>query len=319
MNKEIKNIAKTLKKANKIALFTHISPDCDALGSTYALYYALKQLGKKVDVYTKEAFTVVEKILFDESIIKKTACKSKEYDIFVACDVPSYFRLGEYEKNFHEKDNFVVIDHHQNAGLVGEYNYIDPTRSSCCELMLDVIKKLKVKVNKEIASCLYVGLSSDTTSFVNSNTNSKSFQTASELITYGADVCALNETLYHTRTKKSIDFKRYLWNNFKIKGDCAYCLMPYEDLVALKGKKSDCDGYSTSLVSIQGVNYSFSIVEEKEGYFSVSMRSKIGYDVRSKAELLGGGGHLCAAGVKFKAKDMEEAKNKVLSTIKKED
>ncbi len=317
MNKEIKQIVRSLRKAKKIALFTHINPDCDALGSTFGLYYALKQLNKKVDIYSKDPFTVVEKVLFDESVIKKTLCRTKDYDIFVACDVPSYFRLGEYEKTFRENSNFIVIDHHQNAGLSGIHNYIDPARSSCCELMLDIIKALKVKVTKEIASCLYVGLSSDTTSFVNSNTNSKSFQTASQLINYGADVCALNETLYHTRTRKSIDFKRYLWNNFKIKGDCAYCIMPYSELSQLKGKKSDCDGYSTSLISIQGINYSFSIVEEKEGYFSVSMRSKIGYDVRSKAEMLGGGGHLCAAGVKFKASNIEDAKNKVLAVIKK--
>lgn len=314
-NSSLKKIAKIIKKAKSIALFTHISPDCDALGSTFAMCYAITSLGKKVSLFAKDAVKPSDKLLFDESIILKE-CDPNEFDLFISCDVPATHRLGEFEQIFIEKDNKIVLDHHPNSGLIGSFNFVDSTRSSCSEIVLDLLKELKVKITPEIASKIYIGLSSDTNSFVNSNTNEKSFIAAKELINYGADIAKLNEILYSTRTRKSIEFKKYLWNNYKIKNDCAYCLMPYEDLQELKGTKRDCDGYSHSLVTIQGVNYGFSIVEEPKGFFSISMRSKIGYDVRSKAELIGGGGHVCAAGARFYAKNMNEAKKKVLDIMK---
>jgi len=86
-------------------------------------------------------------------------------------------------------------------------------------------------------------------------------------------------------------------------------------LTELKGKKADCDSYSRSLVSIEGINRSFSLIEEKEGLFKLSMRSKVGYDIRIIAEKLGGGGHVCAAGATFTAKNIRDAKKMVLDAI----
>ena len=52
----IKEISAIIKKAKKIAIFTHISPDFDALGSSNALYFALKELGKDVEIFIREKF-----------------------------------------------------------------------------------------------------------------------------------------------------------------------------------------------------------------------------------------------------------------------
>lgn len=315
-NNSLKEIARVVKKAKSIALFTHMSPDCDALGSVYGLYYSLKQLKKDVTIFTKDNYTAVEKILFDEALSNKEACDYDKYDLFISCDTPTFNMLGEYSDVFHQKENRIMLDHHQKTMEIGKYNYIDSTRSSCCEIVFDLLKVLKVQITPQIASGLYVGLSSDTNSFVNSNTTQNSFNTAKELIELGADIGKLNETLYSMRTRKSLVFKKYLWNNFKIKGDCAYCLMPYKELMKLEGEKSDCVGFSHSLVTIQGINYGFSIIEFPQGFYQISLRSKIGYDVRKVAEKIGGGGHTCASGARFYAKNMTEAKNKVLNAIK---
>ena len=316
MNKDLKNIVKTIKKANRIALFTHISPDCDALGSVFGLYYALKTLNKTVSIFCKDEFTEVEKLLFEEEYINHDDCNKDDYDLFISCDSPATFRLGAYEEVFKDKDNTIVLDHHFNSGLIGKYNYIDIERSSCCEIVYSLLKALKIKITPTIANKLYTGLSTDTGSFINSNANVNSFQVALELAKHGAETSKLNEILYRTQTKKEIRFKKYLWTNFKIEDDCAYCLLTNKDLLKLKGQKSDSNNYSSSLISIQGVNYSFSIVEEKEGLYSVSMRSKLGFDVRSKAELLGGGGHICAAGAKIECESMEDAFMRVMKAIK---
>ena len=311
----IKEIAKRIKKAKSIAIFTHISPDFDALGSSFSLYYALKLLGKNVEVFTKEKLNSHQKLLFEE-IANHNMCKEKNYDLFICVDVSSLNRLGDYAYVFENKENeTLVIDHHVSDGRFCKYNYINHERSSCCEIILEVLNAMKVKINPQIASFLYAGLSSDTSSFQNSGTKINCHIVATELMKLGADINRVNQVLYETRTVKEIAFKKYLWNNFKIIKDCAYCLVDFNAMTELKGKKSDCDSFSRSLVSIEGINRSFSLIEEKEGTFNLSMRSKSGYDVRIIAEKVGGGGHICAAGAKFQAKNIQTAKKMILNVM----
>lgn len=315
----LKEIAKRIKKAKSIAIFTHISPDFDALGSSYSLFYPLKEMGKNVSFFTKEKPNSHQKLMF-EDVANHNACKVENFDLFICVDVSSLNRLGDYSRIFENKNNeTMVIDHHVCNNYIGKYNYINNERSSCCEIVLELLLVLKYKLNSKVASFLYAGLSSDTSSFQNSGTKINSHVAATKLIAFGADINKVNQVLYETRTIKEIAFKKYLWNNFKIHKDCAYCLVDYYSLVELKGKKADCDSFSRSLVSIEGVNRSFSLIEEKEGIFNLSMRSKVGYDVRTVAEKVGGGGHICAAGAKFEAKNIQTAKKMILDIMFEEE
>ena len=312
----IKKLAKRIKKAKNIAIFTHISPDFDAFGSAFSLHNALCKLNKKVDIFSKENLSLRQKLLF-EDIVHHNECKLEDYDLFICVDVSSLNRLGDYVNIFSNTNNeTMILDHHLNGQMVSKYSYVNHNRSSCCEIIFELINALKVKIDSKMASYLYAGLSSDTSSFQNSSTKINCHIVASKLIELGADIHNVNKILYETQSLKEISFKKYLYNNYKVQKDCAYCLVDYNAITELKGKKSDCDTFSRSLVSIQGVNKSFSLIEEKQGVFNLSLRSKVGYDVRIIAEKLGGGGHVCAAGAKFEAKDMKTAKKMVLDAIK---
>lgn len=313
----IKEIAKKIKKAKSIAIFTHTSPDFDAYGSSFSLYYALKKLNKKVDVFSREKFDSHQKLLF-EDIVNHNDCAVVNYDLFICVDVSSLNRLGDYSYIFENKNNeTMIIDHHLGNNFNSKFAYINHERSSCCEIVYEVLKALKSDIDSQIATYLYAGLSSDTSSFQNSSTKINCHIVTTDLIKCGANMHKVNQVLYETQTLKEITFKRYLYNNFKTYKDCAYCLVDYSSLTELKGKKSDCDTYSRSLVSINGINRSFSLIEQTPGVFNLSMRSKVGYDVRIIAEKLGGGGHICAAGAKFNAKNMQTAKKMVLDAIYK--
>ena len=50
----LKEIAKKLKAANKVAVFTHLNPDGDALGSAFAIKSVLEHIGKDADVYKRQ-------------------------------------------------------------------------------------------------------------------------------------------------------------------------------------------------------------------------------------------------------------------------
>ena len=47
---------KILKKASSVAIFSHISPDPDTIGSTLALRRILMLMGKSVDVFVAITF-----------------------------------------------------------------------------------------------------------------------------------------------------------------------------------------------------------------------------------------------------------------------
>lgn len=311
----IKEVAKVIKKAKSIAIFTHVSPDFDAFGSSFSLYYALKDLGKNVELFSKEKPISNQKLLF-EDIINNNNVNESNFDLFICVDVSSLNRLGDYSNIFANKNNnTLVLDHHYTNENFWKYSYIDNKRSSCCEIIFETLTALKCKLNNNICSYLYAGLSSDTSSFQNSNTKAGSFVTASKLIELGADVNKINQILYQTKSLKEVSFKKYLWNNYKIYKDCAYCLVDYQSLTEMKGKKIDCDTFSHSLVSIEGVNRSFSLIEQEKGVFNLSMRAKAGYDVRIVAQNFGGGGHIGAAGAVFKEKNIQTAKKKILDII----
>ena len=311
----LNEIKKVIKKSKSIALFTHISQDCDALGSTFGLALALKKLGKNVQIFLKEDFTDEQKPLFDENSISKERCEISDFDLFICCDLSSLNRLGDYSYIFDGKNKTICLDHHICQKFIGKYNYIDSESSSCCEIVYKLIKKLNVRIDSEIATKLYTGLDTDTSSFRNTNTNSNSLLTAYYLLEYGANIKKINQVLYQSYSLKDIDFQKYLYNNFKIKNDCAYITLTYNQLKSLNGNKEDCSSYSRNLVNIKGINYSFSLIENEPNEYKLSMRSKVGYDVREITASLGGGGHSCAAGATINAKNIDEALKIVLIKI----
>lgn len=315
MNSSFKKLSSVIKKAKSIAIFTHINQDEDALGSSVSLGLALKKIGKNAKVFICDKFTDAQEAIFKKDIISFSSCEPNEFDLMISTDVPSKQRMGKYAEVFCNFNNTIMLDHHTTVDLNPTYYYVDTLSSSCSELSYMLIKAMKIKIDKEIATYIYAGLSSDTSSFINSNVNESSFAVALELLKAGADTTKVNEKLYRMKSKKEVELTKYLWNNYVIKKDCAYCVVSFDTLKQLKAKKTDCDSFSRELVSISGVNMSFSLVEIERGLFSLSMRALSGFDVRSIAAKLGGGGHLCASGAKFTAKDIDEAKDMVLKAV----
>ncbi len=316
MNDSFKKIAKAIKKSANIALVTHIGPDFDALGSSLSLYYGLKQLGKKVSIFINDELSENQKLLIDKNVIEKE-CDCTLFDLFISTDTPSRKRLGVYCDCFANAKTSIVLDHHKNDDLKGTYNFVDTNSSSCSEISFKLLRALKVNITKEIASLLYMGLSADTNSFVNSNTNEDSLLTAYKLVKLGANTSHINEIQYRTQTLKEIELKKYLYNSYKMENDVAYCLVSYSDLKNLKARKADCDFYSSELISLQGASIAFSVIESSKNFYEISFRAKLGYDVRTIAEQLGGGGHIGAAGAKINGASIETVKDSIMNIVKK--
>ena len=312
----LKDLAKALKKAKKIALFTHKGPDSDALGCVYAMYYGLKSLGKEAEIFVADEIPCVNKKLVDEKLLNKGECNPAQFDTFMCCDVSEPHRICSNVSNiFNLTNNTIVLDHHFTYQLLGKYNYIDASISSCSELVYDLLKIMKVRFNNKILSCVYMGLTADTNSFINTNTNAHSFQVALEIAKAGLDMSFINEAIYKSVSKKEISFKQFLWSHYKQTKDIAYIIVDYKTLTEMGGDANDCSNYSAKLLTIENVNYSFSLIEKEPGIISVSMRCRAGYNVRAVTEKLGGGGHTCAAGAKITSTNFNKIKKEIISII----
>lgn len=314
-SKEIKKIVKTAKN---IAVFTHIRPDCDALGSSLALKEGLISLGKHVVCFAKDKLTQNQSLVFDYPKFSNENCDFSKFDLCFSLDAPTYERLGDYAEGFRNHPNTIVFDHHRGNNLKANYIYAFPNYSSNCEIIMEFLDFLKVKITPNIASMLYSGLSADTNSFINSNTTYQTFVNAARLVKLGADINKINELQYKNRTKVEVLCKQYLWKNIQFVNDVAFCEIDNKSLIQLDATKADCDNFSNELLGIEGINYSFSLIEEEPNNINLSMRSKEGYDVGKIAFKLGGGGHICAAGAVLKNKTIIQAREIVLDLIKQD-
>lgn len=315
MIKFSKKVKTMIKVANNIAIFTHITPDCDAIGSSLALKEGLLSLGKNVTCFAKDKLTKNQSLIFGASEFSHTNCDFSKFDLCISVDSSSYDRLGDYAAGFEKHDNTIVFDHHRGNVLKGKFVYAHPQYSSCCEIIMEFLDFMRVKITPKMASMLYSGLSADTNSFRNTNVTYQTFVNASRLVSLGAEITIINEYQYKNRTRVEVACKKFLWSNIKFKKDIAYCCVSYDDLLKMKAKKSDCDSFSNDLLGIDGVNYGFSLIEEEKGKINLSMRSKEGFDVQKVASALGGGGHICASGAKIRNKSLSQAKNEIINLI----
>lgn len=289
----MKEIINLIKKANKIALFTHINPDSDALGSVGALSNLLFEMNKKCDIFLVQNPTWK----FDFLQLKNIKFEFVgDYDLFIALDVSDMNRFGIFEENFKTQNNTVCIDHHAVRNAVAKNEFVNSTSSSTCEILFDLIKESGHKISPLTASCLYCGIIGDTGGFMFSNTTSKTHLIASELINCGADFYNINQNLFSSHTKIELELMQKVISRMEIKDNVVMSYILTKDI-----KGSDDVLHSGELIniirSIKGVEVAILIKQVKGRNFSISLRSNNYFDVASFAGRFGGGGHVRASGM----------------------
>lgn len=309
-------IIKILKKSKRVAVFGHQSPDGDCLGSISAIHFLLQNLGKRVDAFIDDNIPKMYNFLqFD--YINAIEFEKNKYDLLISVDVASKRMLGKYSEIFDNFEKTVVIDHHKNRDLNGKYTFVDKNKSSCSEIIFDMVIMAKQKPTKDIATKLYMGVVDDTGCFLHSNTTSSTHITASKLIEYGANVDLVNYNIIKLITKKNFLATKVLNNEVVFSSGLTYVIIN-EKLMSENGfTKQDISGYVNMLCNIEDTKIAFVMTEKQNGVFSVSLRSNVGYDVSNIATTFGGGGHTQASGCEI-SQDVEENTKRLINLCKKE-
>ena len=311
----LEQIKELIHKAKKILIMTHENPDGDAVGSSLGFMNGLKKLNKEVDV-------VIPKINEMYSFLPgfdglKTNVDPGDYDLCIALDSSDLERLGECKDLFQKIEDTIVIDHHITNQNYGDANYVNAVASSTCQNIIVILAALDISIDKDIATCIYSGMLTDTGGF-RYNVQPETFEIAGMLLETGIDISRIYKILFDETTEARTRLLGRAINNLEIleNGKVAFTYVTAKDMEELNNKDGDQENIVNYGRNISGVEVSV-FLREKDGKYKVSMRSNEYVDVSVISTMFFGGGHVKAAGFEI-AETLEEAKKTILAEVKKQ-
>lgn len=288
-------ILNAIKAADTVLVVGHIRPDGDCVGAALAVRHICEKLGKTADAVCDADKPSAYAFLPEYEYF--CAPRYKKYDLFIAVDCATESRLGEYRAQLQSAKNSICIDHHPTNVGYCKYNYIVPEACSTCFILFDLFKDAEGLIDKDCASMLYTGLSTDTGHFMHSNTTAEVFSTAAALTEYGIDVVKLNNDLYCSNSFNKIKLTARALGGIILyeSGKIALMNISLKDLQDSGCTSEDTEGLINNAKGIAGVKVAISMCEQPGNVFRVSFRS-VSADVAAAAAKFGGGGHRLAAG-----------------------
>ena len=306
-----------IKKAEKIVIMAHETPDGDAIGSILSMYLALKKLGKEADVIVKEFPRTFSFLPGAKNI--KTKSDIEKYDLAISLDCADLKRLVGREY-FEKAEKTIVIDHHGTNTMYGDLNFVNPVSPACCEILAGMFEYFDISIDSEIGSCLVTGIITDTGGFKYSSVTAETFEFTAELLRKGVNVSEIYQRVLETKTKSSFELLRRATNRLELleEGKVAFTYINKKDEKEVNAEPGDHEGIVENGRSIEGVKVSVFIREKEENLYKVSMRTGNGSNINVSdiCYVFGGGGHPRAAGATVQG-NVEQVKEKLLKEIRK--
>ena len=314
----LKSLIQKIKDAKTIMIATHENPDGDGIGSIVALGEGLKQLGKKVTLYSKDPVPKMYHYLPKYKLIKHTLPKKAQYDLTFLVDLGELERVGTEFVNHPGRQLTISLDHHAKGVHNADFNYCLPKLASSGEVIFRVLKALKIKLNKVMATGIYTAIVTDTGSFKYSNTTSETFQDAAELVSHGVNVwdvamhCFETSSLSRMELLKKVISRMEVHKNKKI----AWIVLRQADYKKTGALPEEAEGFINYPRSIEGVEVAIAFKEIGRNQYKISLRSKTYADVAAVAMSFDGGGHIRAAGCKMTG-SLQDVQKRLINALVK--
>jgi bifunctional oligoribonuclease and PAP phosphatase NrnA len=290
---EVHQILKAIREGERFLVCSHSRPDGDAVGSMIAMGMLLKQMGKRVDLVAADRIPVVYRNLPGAKDIQTLMRVRGLYDavILLECDGLERTRLHGLERRFH-----INIDHHASGKPFGQLNWIDHEACSVGELVYRLVNAAGGTVTRDMATCLYTTLLTDTGGFCYGGIRARTFALAGELVEAGADPVQIAREVYFANPFSKIKLLGAALSTLHRDNAIAWLWVTHEDMVRSHAVEEDCEGVVNYALSIAGIEAAVFLRELPEGRIRLSLRGKGKINVAAISERLGGGGHENAAG-----------------------
>ncbi len=308
MNEAKQAVADAVRRAERVAVCTHVSPDGDAIGSALALRLILERLGKRAEVFCADPVPEQTAFLPGADRIRgyETLGPEERFDLLLPVDVASRDRMGRIG----EADAFGImearagetaqIDHHgTNPGYCG-LNWVEGGAPAAGLLVLALADTLGVALDVPLASCLYTAIATDTGNFSHGNTDAAAFRAAARLMDAGLPLNDLNRRLFtlapeaHVRLRgRAVEHMRLLHG-----GELAVLTLTKEDFADCRALPEHAENVVNQGLAVRGVKIAV-LLREDGDRVKASLRSVAPVAVSGVAHAFGGGGHDQAAGCTF--------------------
>lgn len=313
-NLSVSRTAELLMQRDNITLLCHRRPDGDTVGSAFALYYALKTLGKEVRVLCADPLPKLYDYLYPGYKPGRILYEPVEY--VVAVDVATAGMLGGLEERYGTMVD-LCIDHHPSNSDYAAQTCLWSEAGACAEPVAAIIKAIGLPVSGRIAECIYTGLATDTGGFRYSNTSAGSMRLAAEIMESGVDTALLNTRIFESESKAKVLAEAAMMSALQFYADDRIAVMPVTLAVraATGVTGEELEDVAGIPRKIEGVQLGITI-KEHEDECHISLRSKEPVNADEIAKVFGGGGHRFAAGCTIKASVEEAAGLLVAEAIK---
>lgn len=290
-------ISEKLLKTDSVLIFSHSRPDGDTLGSSMALYLALKGLNKRVGLVCAD--DIPKKFSFLETcVLYKKPCEiQEEYSLHISVDCSTETMFSDCNELYFSKISTINVDHHVSNSLYASYNYVED-RGACAEIIYKLLECMRVKITPEIANCLLLGICTDTGSYMHSNVTDGTLSISSKLVTAGGNLHLVAEKMFKTQSVERAKLYASVISEMKFALDnkFAYIVITGETLNKYNATRDLTEGFIDFPLSVEGVEVAASFLEVKSNCYKISFRSRGRVNVNEIASLYGGGGHILASG-----------------------
>lgn len=312
-----KKVAKTIKKANKIAISSHVRPDADSIGSGLALYLMLKQMGKTVAYHNTDQAPFPLTKLPAHEVIKIGQIYPETFDILVLVEGGTEDRTG---LDHIEEYYTINIDHHATSAYDSNLNWVDPNVSAVGELVYQLGIEWGIEFTRDIGFNLYAAISSDTGSFRYSNTTHTSLGIASTLVKQcGFSPYEVSDLLFYSNHLEKVKMIEKVLSTLELKLNNTVAIIYFKRkfLSNLSLKDIETEDIISVARSIIGVEVTLFFKEIADDFYRISIRSRGQISSQKVAKAFKGGGHDHAAGFFYKGK-IEKANEEITAVIKEQ-
>lgn len=290
-----------IKEYNNIIIVRHIRPDGDCVGATLGLKYILQESfpNKKIKVYANDYADYLE---FLGSEDKDETPEAYVDALIIALDVSvsdrisnSYFKTGK---------EIIKIDHHIETDPYGDINWVDDTRASCCEMIVELYDTFKNELVLPLnaAQALYTGIVTDSGRFKFSSVKGDTLRYAALLIDRGVDIERISANLY-LKEFNVYKLQGEMLKKAKITKNGVVYIYVTEDIQKKYNLSlNDASSMISIIESIKGSIIWLAFIDNPDKTIRVRLRSRF-MTVNQIAEKYHGGGHDRASGATVYSKE----------------
>ena len=306
----ISEIKELLATPQKIVITTHHKPDGDAMGSSLGLYAYLIQLGHHVKVITPTDYPQFLHWLPNNSDViiytdetQHAAELVQEAALIFCLDFNTLSRINDLGELVRASNAYkIMIDHHLEPEDFDDYRHWSINACAAAQLVYDfIVNELNdgAMMNKDIATCLYTGIMTDSGSFRFESATSSVYRIAADLIDAGAEHWRIHQLVYDNATEERLRFLGHcISNKLEIlrEYNTAIISVSKEELNQFKIVTGDTEGIVNYALSINGIKLAAFIIERTDKV-KLSLRSTGDFPANEICKkYFDGGGHRNAAG-----------------------